>query len=67
MMAKPIQRNRYKYKGAINNCEYCNECEYMGEGDFACMKYDFPAFVKEDWIPTEYYNNCKKCREYIPM
>ena len=30
------------------------------------MKYDYPAIVKEDWTPTEYYNNCKKCRNYIP-
>lgn len=66
IMGKPIQRKRYKYKGAINNCEICNECEYIGEGDFACMKYDYPAIVKEDWTPTEYYNNCKKCRNYIP-
>lgn len=54
---------KYRY---LNNCEICNECEYIGEGDFACMRYDFPALVKTDWEPTEYYSNCKKCREYIP-
>lgn len=65
-MGKPIQRKRYKYKGVINNCEVCDECEYIGEGDFAYMKYEYPVIVKDDWIPTDYYNNCKKCREYIP-
>ena len=24
-MAKPVQRKRYKYQGAINNCEQCDE------------------------------------------
>lgn len=57
---------RYKYKRAINNCEQCDECQYIGEGDFACIQYDFPAIVKEDWTPTEYYNNCNKCKKYIP-
>lgn len=66
-MGKPIQRKRYKNKGSINNCEICDECEYIGEGDFTCMKYDFPVLVKEDWGPTEYYNNCKKCKNYIPV
>ena len=50
----------------INNCEICNECEYIGEGDFACMMFDHPVIVKEDWGPTEYYSNCKMCREYFP-
>ena len=65
-MAKPVQRKRYKNKGAINNCEQCDECQYIGEGDFVCMKYQFPSLVKTDWLPTDFYNNCKKCREYIP-
>lgn len=65
-MAKPVQRKRYKYQGAINNCEQCDECQYIGEGDFACMKYNYPVLVKTDWTPTDYYNSCKKCREYIP-
>lgn len=65
-MSKPVQRKSYKYKGARNNCEYCNECEYIGEGDFACMKYQHPVLVKTDWEPTDYYNDCKKCRDYFP-
>lgn len=65
-MGKPIQRKRHKYKGAVNNCEQCDECEYICEGDFVCMKYGHPVLVKVDWSPTDYYNNCKKCREDIP-
>ena len=48
-----------------NKCDKCDECVYIGEGDFACMKYFPPVIVKEDWIPTEYHNNCKKCEEYV--
>lgn len=61
-MNKPVQRKRYKNKYAVNNCDYCDECQYLGEGDFACMKYKNPVIVKTEWSPTEYYNNCKKCR-----
>jgi len=49
-----------------NNCEDCYDCEYLGEGDFACMKYNHPVIVKEDWGPTDYYSNCKMCEKYIP-
>lgn len=63
---KKIQRNKFKSKQAINDCEYCEDCMYMCEGDFACMRYGHPVFVKEDWCPTEYYCDCKACRNYIP-
>ena len=63
-MSKPIQRKRYKNKTKLNNCEYCDECQYIGEGDFVCTRYENPVIIKEDWNPTEYYNNCKMCREY---
>lgn len=55
-------RNRTKY----NNCDTCDDCVYMCGGDFACsrysLRYNNPVYVKKDWIPTEYFNNCKKCK-----
>ena len=58
-----IMAKKEKY---LNNCEECDECEYIGEGDFACMKYNHPVIVKEEWYPTEFYDNCKRCKEYFP-
>lgn len=46
-----------------NNCEYCEDCIYIGEGDFICDRYYPPVTVKEDWMPTDYYCNCKACEE----
>ena len=45
------------------NCEVCDNCIYVGEGDFICDNFDIPVLVKEDWIPTKYYNNCLKCKK----
>ncbi|MBR3383696.1 MAG: hypothetical protein IKG69_00550 [Atopobiaceae bacterium] len=30
-------------------CETCDECVYVGEGDFVCIRDDVPVFVIEDW------------------
>ncbi len=30
-------------------CESCDECVYVGEGDFICDVDDEPVFVIEDW------------------
>ena len=57
-------KNRGKEKRVYNNCEYCDDCLYLCEGDFMCDRYGTFAIVKEDWTPTEYYNNCKKCKSY---
>ena len=46
------------------NCETCEDCLYIGEGDFICDRYYPPVIVKEDWTPTNYYCNCKACKEY---
>lgn len=31
-------------------CETCDECVYLGEGDFACMIRDYELVIA-DWIP----------------
>jgi len=49
--------------GKKGNCEYCEDCIYIGEGDFVCDKYYPKMLVKEDWTPTDYYCNCKACKE----
>lgn len=39
----------------------CDECMYIGEGDFVCsMHLDDPdkAMVVEDWEPTKNYLQC---------
>lgn len=38
----------------------CDECFYVGEGDFACMRKNTnPVFVISDWKPTKHYMECK--------
>ena len=56
-MAKEIKK--------VNNCDECVECQYIGDGDFACVKNEEPVLIKSKWLPTQYYNNCKGCRTGI--
>lgn len=35
----------------------CDECMYIGEGDFLCEKHQ--EVVVSDWTPTENYLMCK--------
>lgn len=35
----------------------CDNCTYLGEGDFLCDKHQ--VIVVEDWTPTEDYMKCK--------
>lgn len=39
----------------------CDECLYIGEGDFLCDKYQ--TIVVSDWEPTEDYLICKEGRK----
>ena len=41
-------------------CETCDECVYLGEGDFACMERDYELVIA-DWIPQR--NLCEKWLE----
>lgn len=62
MDKKAIKLKRPKFKKYLNDCEMCDSCLYICEGDFICDRFSFPVLVKEDWTPTKYYNNCLKCR-----
>lgn len=41
------------------DCFECEECLYIGDGDFACMK-DIPVIVMEEYFPTEEFNYCSR-------
>lgn len=34
------------------DCETCDYCTYIGEGDFICDREDEPMFVIEGWQPV---------------
>ena len=44
------------------HCEQCENCQYIGEGDFICdrrIAEPDKALVIEDWSPTENFLQCK--------
>lgn len=41
----------------MNNCFECENCIYVGEGDYFCD--NIMEFVIEDWLPSEYFGGCK--------
>ena len=47
------------------DCEYCEDCIYICEGDFICDRYSPPVLVKSDWEPTDYYCDCQACEDHI--
>lgn len=47
------------------DCSACDECTYIGEGDFVCQKYIHEpdkAMVISDWAPTVNHMQCKTRR-----
>jgi hypothetical protein len=47
--------------GNSNTCIDCDDCVYIGEGDFICMAGDLPVLVLEDFTdPTEYFCFCNE-------
>ena len=42
----------------------CDDCIYLGEGDFVCtlngLGPDTTVFVMEDWEPTEHFLQCRR-------
>lgn len=42
----------------MKTCHNCDDCVYIGEGDFICDKCN-PFIVMEDFVPNEYYMACK--------
>lgn len=49
-----------KHKTQYRQCYQCGECEYIGEGTFACMLCIPPVIVMENYIPTDDFGNCEK-------
>ena len=41
-----------------NTCETCDECVYVVEGDFVCIRKDEPELVIADWQALR--EACKK-------
>ena len=41
--------------------DICDECLYIGEGDFVCTKTAPYAGVVIDWMPTKEYRHCLDC------
>lgn len=52
------KRKRNKAPVLKKECESCDECVPIGEGDFICTKEE-PKIVLSDYIPTEEYGWCK--------
>lgn len=38
----------------------CDNCIYIGEGDFICDRSVVPEMVVSDWQPTDKYLMCQK-------
>lgn len=53
------KKRRARPRCPERNCSDCAHCEYIGEGDFACMLKTPPELVKIDWMPTPSYNHCQ--------
>jgi len=43
-------------------CEYCDHCLPIGEGDHICDKNEVPVIVLSKYVPTEDYLYCKRKR-----
>jgi hypothetical protein len=41
-------------------CEYCDHCLPIGEGDHICDKNGVPVIVLSKYVPTEDYLYCKR-------
>lgn len=39
-------------KDTQKDCETCDYCVYIGEGDFICDKREEPELVIENWQPV---------------
>ena len=44
----------------VMRCHNCLECEYIGDGDYACMKSVPVVVLTEHGTPTDDYMWCKK-------
>ena len=42
----------------VRDCTNCENGEYIGGGDTACMAYPHPLIVMEDFSPTDVFMFC---------
>ncbi|MDD4188140.1 MAG: hypothetical protein PHX04_05245 [Bacilli bacterium] len=42
------------------NCFNCDNCLYIGEGDYICEAMEKPVIVITEYQPYKYFNFCKK-------
>lgn len=45
-------------------CEYCDECIYIGEGDYICDKAEPKIIITDHVVATEYYRWCKRIKRF---
>jgi hypothetical protein len=66
-----MSKHKRKHPELNKNCFNCNNCEYIGEGDYICsMNNDI---VIGEWQPTEDFNSCggavyhQKITHWMPL
>lgn len=42
----------------MKKCEDCDECKYIGEGDYVCIKDEPKIVITEFIIATDDYGQC---------
>lgn len=52
--------NRNYGRTTVKICDpsFCEDCQYIGEGDFLCDRYT--EIVIADWAPTENFLMCEE-------
>lgn len=50
--------SKKKNKRRFCDPEMCDNCMYIGEGDFVCEKY--LVLVVDEWEPTDDYMKCEQ-------
>lgn len=48
---------------AYKGCQNCDECVYIGEGDYACMKEEPKIVLTEHVIPTDDFGWCNSAED----
>lgn len=57
------RRKRYSQQEKPRICDpgMCENCQYIGDGDFICDdRPEGPVIVVEDWQPTEEAGRCPR-------
>ena len=48
-----------KKQPPVRDCSNCGNCEYVGEGAYACMEGPEPVIVMEEHQPTDAFLFCE--------